>query len=361
MVGETLMVMPAHTDEELRRTLTVFEKCGFNVSKAARELRMPRQTFQNRLREAENRGISGSRAAYPPNALRGGRPFGEVCQARKKEFREAKSAGTFRTLHKVGLPDDRPFCVVILGDPHLDSPGTDLELWEKWIAELDRDKAIYGICLGDYLDNWLRVLGHIYGGAQTTVDDSWQLLEGYIDQMGDGLLASVSGNHDDWGEIQALRMLMERNGVIHRRRGLRLDLRTPGGHSVTIGLRHRFVGNSQWNAAHAVSKAAQFGWRDDILAGGDKHISGTAQVKDPDDGRITHCFQVAAFKVVDDYAEEKGFLDKHISPGVALVIDPAKPQTDPARVVAFADPAQAADYLKILRRQPKTKGRAKRR
>lgn len=349
------------SDETIKKTLDALKANGGSVRKTAKAINTPRTTIQYHLHAAEERGFAtvGSvvgQSNAPTLARRG---FGDIVDRRKREFEDVKGEGTFRTPRKVHMPDDLPFCLAILGDPHLDNPGTDLELWERWLAVLNRDKGVYGICLGDYLDNWLRALGHIYGGAQTTVDDAWLLLEGYLDVMGDNLLASVSGNHDDWGEIQALRMLMERNNVIHRRRGLRLDLRTPGGHSVTVGLRHRFAGHSQWNAAHAITKAAQLGWKDDILAGGDKHVSGSGQIKDPDSGKITHCYQVAAFKIFDDYAEEKGFLDKHISPAVALVVDPSRPQTDPGRVVPFMDPEAAVAYTKSLRAQAKTKGRAK--
>jgi hypothetical protein len=348
------------SDERLLEIVSALKARGGNISATAKHFGLSRQTIQQHLTTADDRGLIGDTVRKGPNqSILGRRVFADVVRHRKAEFEAVKDGGTFRTPHKVRLPDDKPFCLVLLGDPHLDNPGTDLNLWDRWIGVLNRKQGVYGICLGDYLDNWFRALGHLYGGAQTTVDDAWTLLEGYIDQMGENLLVSVSGNHDDWGEVQALRMLMERNGVIHRRRGIRLDLRTPAGHSVTVGLRHRFTGHSQWNPAHAVTKAAQLGWKDDILAGGDKHISGKGYVRDPDSGRITHCYQVAAFKLFDEYAEEKGFLDKHISPAVALVIDPTRPQTDPGRVVEFLDPVAAAAYVAALRAQPKTKGRAK--
>jgi transposase-like protein len=341
----------------VEKAVSLYIDCNRNVSETARRMGIRRQTLHKYLDQAESWGLlNGDRLRKSPNPSR----FTDIRGRRLREYAEVKAEGTFRTPHVVHLPDDKPFCLVMLGDPHFDNPGTDLELWERWTAPLNRRAGVYGICLGDYLDNWLRALGHLYGGAQTTVDDAWHLLTGYLNQMGNNLLASVSGNHDDWGETKALQMLMEQNGVVHRKRGLRLDLRTPGGHSVTIGLRHRFAGNSQWNPAHAVIKAAQLGWRDDILAGGDKHISGVGYHKDAESGRITHCLQVAAFKIMDDYAEEKGFLDKHITPAVALVVDPCKAPTDPARITHFLEPQAAADYTAMLRgRAVKPKGGAK--
>ena len=85
------------------------------------------------------------------------------------------------------------------------------------------------------------------------------------------------------------------------------------------------------------------------MIGGDKHISGQNWVKDPKDGTITHCYQLAAFKVCDDYAEEKGFQDQHITPAVALVIDPRYENDDPRLVKTFHDAREAADYCEFLR------------
>jgi len=91
------------------------------------------------------------------------------------------------------------------------------------------------------------------------------------------------------------------------------------------------------------------GWRDTILVGGDKHISGDGLVRDPDSGKLTWAYQVAAFKTHDDYGDQLGLMDKHVSPAVAFVIDPARPDHDPQLVTAFHDPEAAVAYLSFLR------------
>ncbi len=54
---------------------------------------------------------------------------------------------------------------------------------------------------------------------------------------------------------------------------------------------------------------------------------------------------------MDDYADTLGLLEGHISPAVALVIDPRRPDTDPEMVKHFYEPESAVDYLNFLRRK----------
>lgn len=68
-------------------------------------------------------------------------------------------------------------------------------------------------------------------------------------------------------------------------------------------------------------------------------------------GDLTFGYQVASFKVVDDYADDKGFRDSHISPAVALIVDPRKPPTSPERVKHYYEPEGVRDQLKFLRRK----------
>jgi hypothetical protein len=319
-----------------------------SVSGAARLLGIHRSTAQHLLDQAASAGLTKPRAEANPSRWR---PGAEIVAARKAEFERYKLPGDGRNATTIHLADDKPFCLVALGDPHLDSPGTDLELWERWINILDHTKHVHGFGGGDWLDNWVKPLQFLYATSETAAPEGWILLEHYLDQIGPHLIASVSGNHDDWsGHSDVLGMLMRKHGVTHRQKSLRVILRTPGGYEVSINSRHRWEGRSMWNEVHALKKAARMGMRDNILLGFDKHVSGDTIEKDPMKGDLTFCYQVAAFKVVDDYADDHGFLDRHVSPAVALVIDPRKPINNPERVKHFYEPETAVAYLRMLRK-----------
>lgn len=344
MAGKT------NSREVLAETVKVFVESGGNISETARQLKLKRSTVSERLEAAEKAGLMQPRNATP-NPSRW-RPADEIIAARKGEFERVKAAGDGRKPCLFTLPDDKPFLIVFIGDPHLDSPGTDLRLFERWTNVLDHRKGVYGFGLGDWLDNWVKPLAFLYGTSETPAPEGWILLEHYLDKIAPHLLGSVAGNHDDWsGTTDLLGHLMKQRGVLHRSKSLRVRLRTPSGRELTIGSRHRFAGNSMWNEVHAIKKAARMGWRDTILVGGDKHVSGESKEKCPDTGRLTWCLQVAAFKVCDDYGDDLGLMDRHVSPAVACVIDPRRSDTDPQLVTPFFEPEEAVKYLADLRRR----------
>lgn len=335
------------TDHMLQEAVRARLEAG-SVKRGAEHLGLSRQAFQYRLDAAEKAGLIGARAEANVSRWR---PGEEIVAARKAEFERVRAARPERS-SVVHLADDLPFMLVALGDPHLDNPGTDLELWERWTSVLDANKARYGFGLGDWLDNWVKPLSFLYATAETTAPEGWILLEHYLDKIGEHLIGSVAGNHDDWsGHSDVLGMLMRSHGVCHRSKSLRMALRTPGGHEVSIHARHRWTGRSMWNEVHGIKRAARMGQRENILLGGDLHVSGDTIEKNPMNGELTFGYQVASFKLIDDYADDKGFLDRHISPAVALVIDPRKPTTSPERVKHFYEPEEAVAYLAFLRRK----------
>lgn len=134
----------------------------------------------------------------------------------------------------------------------------------------------------------------------------------------------------------------------YNRHGTRLKLKFPNGREVMVNARHQWRGNSQWNTAHGISKASQMGWDDDIMVGGHTHVSGYQVIKNAKSGVISHCLQVASYKVHDEYAERLGLSDKSIFNCPVTIIDPYA--TDPVNVVHTCfDPYEGADYLKWKR------------
>lgn len=337
-----------YTHADLKAAAKLTLESG-SVSAAAKLAGVHRSTMQDRLRLAEKAGIIKPRTEQNPSRWR---PGAEIVAARKAEYERVAAAAPNRAGNVIHRPDDGPFMLIVLGDEHLDNPGTDLALWEHWIGFLNRSKHITGWSLGDVLDNWVKPLAHLYSGSETPAPEGWILLEHYLDQIGEDLDCSIGGNHDDWsGHSDVLGMMMDKHGVMHRSTSLRMSYRMPSGREITVNARHGWPGRSMWNAVHGIKRAARMGIRDNILLGGHTHISGEGKEIDPLSGKISHCFQVASFKRIDDYADALGLMEGHLSPAIALVIDPRRAETDPELVKHFYDPAQAADYLAFLRRR----------
>ena len=342
------MATPPRTDDAIMEAIRAFHDAG-SISGGAKQLGMDRIKFRRHLDDAAERGLIQPRIAEPNETHR--RPFAELVAARKAEYLRRRVKGTWRKPYLVSMGPQRPFLLTILGDPHLDNPGTDLALWERWAAALDRTQDSYGVCIGDWLDNWLRVLGWLYGESTTTQEEAWSLFEGYAQQMAPHLLGSVGGNHDAWeGGDALIEKTFREHGVRHRPHGLRLALMFEGREEpIFVGLRHKFRGQSQWNPVHAISKAAQLGYRDHVLAAGHIHQSGDARVVCPDTGRITFCAQIGAFKLLDSYADREGFINRHHSPAVSLLIDPRRDDDDPELVHPYYCPEAAASALRAIR------------
>lgn len=319
-----------------------------SIKAASEAMGLNRATLQSRLDKAAEAGLTTPRTQSNPSRWR---PGAEIAAARKAEF-ERLQASVRHDGNLIHLPDDKPFMLIAFGDEHLDNPGTDLKLWERWISYLDRSKRITGWSMGDVLDNWVRVLAHLYSTAETTAPEGWILLEHYLDQIGEHLDCSIGGNHDAWsGSNDVLGMLMEKHGVMHRNNSLRVRYRCPSGRELTVHGRHSWAGRSQWSEVHSLKKAARLGVRDTILLGGHTHVSGESVEKDPVTGKYTFVYQVASFKLIDEYADTLGLLDRHTSPAIALVIDPRRADNDPELVKHFYCPAAATDYLTFLRRK----------
>ena len=132
---------------------------------------------------------------------------------------------------------------------------------------------------------------------------------------------------------------------MYERYGARMELRFPNGNTVRINARHTFKGNSIWNTAHGVSRAAQTGWRDHVLTCGHTHVSGYQVLKDPSSGLISHAIQVASFKNMDKFAEKMGLDDKNIFNAPVTIIDPQYGDDDRRLITTIFDPHEAADYL----------------
>lgn len=319
-----------------------------SIRAGAASLGLARRSFQARIDHAATLGLTRPRTEANPSRWR---PGEEIVAARKAEFERVISAGPNRVGNVIHRPDDGPFMLIVLGDEHLDNSGTDLNLWEHWISFLDRGKHRTGWSLGDVLDSWVKPLAHLYAYSETPAPEGWILLEHYMEQIGEHLDCSVAGNHDQWaGANDVLGMVMEKYGVMHRANSLRVAYRLPNGREITVNARHSWPGRSMWNAVHGIKRAARMGIRDNILLGGHTHISGEGKEIDPLNGKVTHCFQVASFKKSDDYADTLGLMEGHLSPALALVIDPRRGDGDPELVRHFYEPDAASDYLTFLRK-----------
>ena len=275
-------------------------------------------------------------------------PINEIIEHRKRQFTQKTKARQSRKLINVHINMRGPVGILHFGDPHIDDDGTDIAEIYTLCNLINETEGLFGGNLGDIQNNWIGRLQALYGQQSTSAKESWRLSEHFINQV--DWLYLVAGNHDVWsGDGDPLEFIMREHSGIYERWGARLNLIFPNGKEIRVNARHTFKGNSMWNTAHGVSKAAQMGWKDHILTCGHTHVSGYQVLKDPASGIISHALQVASFKIWDSYADKLGLDDKNIFNAPVTVIDPQYPDDSNRLVSTFFNPHEGAEYLTFKR------------
>ena len=331
--------------DQLRAAVEAYRASGLNASAAARSLAMDRGTFRHRLKLAAEDGMIGDEeVTRSPNT-----PDRDAYLAAKirklAAFEKKKAKGDWRKPTLIHLPA-RPFRLKIFGDPHMDSDAFDLALFERHWLDMDAENGVYGICVGDWFNNWLRVLGHLWKEEKSDPDDAWLVFRHLMGERGNALLAACSGNHDDWshGPVDPIWEVMREFGVRYRKGAIRAFLQAGDAVPYSVSIRHKWRGASMYSAAHGLRRAAEKGWNDDLLVGGHIHQDELRHYQHPD-GRISTLCQVSAFKAFDDYVDTHGLMGPRISPCWDLVVNPFRSPQDPDRTKVFWDNEAAAASL----------------
>jgi hypothetical protein len=351
------MNQPKATTEEI---LAAHQRHGGSTIAIAREFGMSPRSVQLRLRrlgiQAENPEGGAPKRLFPKAAPQeftvADLPDDDIdveqlVEHRIRQFERKKARHDATRLIPVKVRIDGPIGLLMFGDPHVDDDGTDLETLRKH-SDLTQLEAVWGCNIGDSQNLWTGRLARLYAEQSTSASQAWKLVEWFINRT--RWLWLIGGNHDLWaGAGDPLKWICRQKGVPYQSSEIRIALHFPNGRQVLVNARHDFAGHSQWNPAHGVMKAATMGVRDHLLVSGHKHVSGYGVLRDPDTGRACHAVQIASYKLLDRYAQEKGFRDQSLSPCAFIVIDPRHPDNHPDLVKVFWDPEIGVEYLHWLR------------
>ena len=274
----------------------------------------------------------------------------ELLQRRRKEFARKKDAHDARSLVPIKIHCDGPIGIALMGDPHVDDPGTDIALLERHVEIINKTEGLFAGNIGDFSNNWVGRLARLYGQQSTSAAEAWVLVEWLVRAVDWCFL--IGGNHDCWsGAGDPIQWMARSARVTYEAHGMRLGLTLPNGRVVRLNARHDFSGRSQWNAAHGPAKAVQMGWRDHVLVCGHTHVSGHNVLRDPATGLISHAIRVGSYKTFDRYAEEKGLPNATFMVAPVVVIRPEFADDDNRLLTIFYDPETGADFLRFLRKR----------
>lgn len=331
----------------VREAVAAFRASSLNVSETARVMGLARTTVKECLSLANKHGLLDDVELQQPSVPTSDEYLS--AKARKVQaYQDKKKKGTWRKPVMTRLTAE-PYRLKLFGDPHLDADGCNFELFERHWLEMSTENRVYGICVGDWFNNWLRALGHLWKEETSRPSDAWLCLEYLMEQRGAALIAACSGNHDDWshGPVDPVDQLMKRYGVLYRKGAIRVEVHHEGAEPMWWSIRHKWRGSSMYSAGHWGVAHRNVKWRDDLMIGGHIHQD-DPRLAQQDDGSWSHVCQISAFKEFDEYADVHGLSGTQISPVWDLVIDPRRKRTDVDRVKTFWDSGAAQSYLEAI-------------
>lgn len=280
--------------------------------------------------------------------LPNGREVLERAKLANLEAKRVRLAG--HNFRKV-LVNKGPFAVGLIGDPHLDSPGTNLD-------QLERDMKLFAaagvrcINVGDLLDNWPTGgrLAKKLQDSKMSRTESLGLARWFILESGVRFDCHVLGNHDEWAGHDYSTLLHSWAAQAKSRLvywGANVQY-VHEDFSFTLQAHHDFPGHSMYNSLHALMRRAREEGLCDLYVAGHRHTA--AQGSEESGFRNKHYkyLRVKGYKEGDEYAFAKGFPQQKEGASAIAVINPYA-ETMEGRCRTFLDLTDGLDWLETLK------------
>lgn len=303
--------------------------------------------FYRRLRAYEE--IGETKVDIPHEILAGAEdePIEDILNRMEKHFLRQHKAATARKWYEVKVKEDKPYGLLMIGDPHLGDPGCNLPLLKRHI-EVGRQDGVYSVNIGDTTNSWVGRLMAKYANQEATTETERRLIEWFMHGAGLTWVCWILGNHDTWNRGEAFQRLMGQGRIPIIDWSAQFKLVHPSGTEARADAKHGRKGSSIWNNLHATLRAAKLGEAADIYMTGHTHSFGIEDLEIPENGTNAWLVQLRGYKFMDEYALHKNFAEHQRGASVLAIIDP---RSDAKRVVraCFEDVEDGAEYLKWLR------------
>lgn len=243
--------------------------------------------------------------------------------------------------------DAGPVCLAFLADVHAGGSGVNYErLIEE--AEIIRDTpGMYAVTVGDLVDQFvIGSLRNLRFTSKMSIEEEWIIARHLLGILAPKILASVSGNHDNWSSylvgIDYFRDVLAsiRPSVLYDEHDCRFRL-VVGDSSWRIRVRHKWDGVSQWNITYGIERAARFDGDFDIGVGAHTHASGVTRMFN-NGGCTGFAVLCGSYKEFDEYAEKEGFPKSNSGTAMPILFN------ESGTCVPFENVSDAAEYMEIL-------------
>jgi len=333
------------SDAELRASLAAMHKHG-SQAKAAAALGITRSTMQHRIQVIEARGITETpRVEFPAFVVEGDdeEPIDDLLNRFRKAHERTQKAITARQWFPIKVNEDKPYGILIFGDPHL-GPNCRWDLLERHIA-VAQQPGVYAGNIGDTTDSWpwSGRMAKLWAENDISHKTERRLAKWFMFEAGIKWLVFLLGNHDQWNNAEFYKEIGANYvPVIDWRAQFRLVHKNET--EVRIDASHGRKGSSIYNPTHGTLRDAKFGEQADVYLTGHTHNFGLFEVEFPEKKVKTWLAQVSGYKIGGLYETTNGFAQSNHGAAAMIVIEP-----DTARVHVFSDPEYGADFLKWMR------------
>jgi len=342
------MPTPPLTFDDYHAAMAKLAEFDGNQTRAAAALNLSRAGFQNRIKRGAAMFDGPTPAVVPAELPQPDLPFEERLEMNIRRNAQRIAHAQAQSWQEVRIPISGPYGICWFGDPHMDDPFCDLALLREHGEIVARTPGLYGANGGDSINNWVGRLEKLHAFQNVTQPEAWEHVDWLMNKLGIRWLLWLLGNHDVWNYGYDIFTRANPQKVLMRDWDAKLQLRSPCGGVCRVWARHDFKGTSIYNELHGLKRAAMMDEQSDIYLGFHQHTWATGQGELAAGHEYT-LVRARGYKMVDDYALKKQFVQQKRGQSIVTVIEP---RTDGApEIHLFKNVQRGADFLTHLRHQ----------
>ena len=338
------MAAPTLSDAILKETIAFVEAHDGVVSVAARAAGVNPSTFDRRYRMALARLKDGEELVdeavlptFPDEDIEAE----EILDHLSRRWEKKQAYEQARRWFEIKIPSDKPYGLVVVGDPHL---GThcNVNLLRRDIDLMVNTDNVGCINLGDTVNNWGGRLLALYAEEDISRSTERKLARWFLEQAQIPWLLWLHGNHDTMHSEFATYLKsinVQQMPMLDWQAKFKLVFPSA---EIKIDAAHNHKGTSIYNKLQGQKRASLWNEESDIYVAGHHHTWALAQ-EETDSGRVINLARARGYKWHDEFGQRHQFTEENYGSSIIFVIDPTAP--GPTRVKPFADLQEGCEFL----------------
>jgi len=338
------MSVPRITPAQAKEAYDIWLQNGKNTTVSARQIGLSRHAFDNRRfqdpRASMKPADTGYTSPYIPDPEE---PLEDTVQRIIAERRRHKTHQAALDWMKFEVTESKPFALVFVGDPHIDT--CDMDVLTRDLTIINETDRMWAVGLGDWCNGWVRRLRDQYALQTTTKKQAYRLVQWMLNMPIWWLI--ILGNHNGqrWhGSGSPLQWMSNTAAVQEPQQWQAKFAVACGDKTWKIWAAHDFPGHSQYAEDFAPNKRAILhGAAADLYIAGDHHTYTLRHTQHSVTGRMYWSSRARGYKPLDHYAEELGYLEQFYGNSIVAVCDPRD-----GTMQCFGDVDKGRQYLEFL-------------